>query len=275
MAADARKFVECLSGALRQAAAIAVALEGRVANRPKTGESTAVKAALTLADTASQEALLVPLFEMFPEVEVEAEEDTPTVSLFSRGGDAKVVIDPIDGTLRSYLGGDGPYGVMAGLAVDGRYEGALVALPRERRFFEAVRGGGARMAHEDAPWEAALLSREGRGVIVSHEMPKPVVSKLIELGYEPSNGSGGAIAVAPLVPGFCGGLRLAKGPLGVSIRGRIGVLIAAEAGALLRGDGGAPFPDSVDVASRALLVARDAEVMRDLEVALGEAGSRG
>ena len=56
-------FIGALAPALRQAASIARALEGRVANRPKRGEASAVKAALTVADTAAQEALLVPLYE--------------------------------------------------------------------------------------------------------------------------------------------------------------------------------------------------------------------
>ena len=56
---DPDEFVRALAPALRQSASIARALEGRVANRPKRGEATPVKAALTIADTASQEALLV------------------------------------------------------------------------------------------------------------------------------------------------------------------------------------------------------------------------
>jgi hypothetical protein len=65
---DPEAFVRALAPALRQSASIARALEGRVANRPKHGEATPVKAALTIADTASQAALLVPLFEHFPSV---------------------------------------------------------------------------------------------------------------------------------------------------------------------------------------------------------------
>ena len=56
-------FISALAPALQQAASIARSLEGRVANRPKTGESTAAKAALTIADTACQEALLFCCFE--------------------------------------------------------------------------------------------------------------------------------------------------------------------------------------------------------------------
>ena len=126
---DPEAFVRALAPALRQSASIARALEGRVANRPKRGEATPVKAALTIADTASQEALLVPLFEHFPSVRLAAEEDTPSTACFARSGPELVVIDPIDGTLRFYLEGRGPYAVMIGLARDGAYDAALVALP--------------------------------------------------------------------------------------------------------------------------------------------------
>ena len=80
---DPEAFVRALAPALRQSASIARALEGRVANRPKRGEATPVKAALTIADTASQEALLVPLFEHFPSVRLAAEEDTPSTARFA------------------------------------------------------------------------------------------------------------------------------------------------------------------------------------------------
>ena len=51
---------------------------------------------------------------------LEAEEDTPSVSRFSESGDALVVIDPIDGTLRFDLEAKGPYAVMIGLAIGDR-----------------------------------------------------------------------------------------------------------------------------------------------------------
>jgi fructose-1,6-bisphosphatase/inositol monophosphatase family enzyme len=249
-------FVSALSPALRQAASIARALEGRVTNRPKDAELTDVKAALTVADTASQEALLVPLLERFPTVRLEAEEDTPSVARFAESSEALVVIDPIDGTLRFYLEGAGPYAVMIGLAIGGRYEAGLVALPRERLCFDAIRGSGARTIHADGTAEPVSLTEPtGKRIFVSHNLPAPVVERLSERGYEVAAASGGAISVAPLVPGVCAGLRLVReNPDGVSIRGRIGALIAAEAGALVMGAAG-PFPDPIDEPAEALLVA--------------------
>jgi fructose-1,6-bisphosphatase/inositol monophosphatase family enzyme len=262
-------FISALAPALQQAASIARSLEGRVANRPKTGESTAAKAALTIADTACQEALLVPLVERFPQVRLEAEEDTPSVARFSESGEALVVIDPIDGTLRFYLEGKGPYAVMIGLAIGNRYEASLVALPREQLCFDAVRGHGARVRSQHAAARSIRLGETtGNRILVSHNLPRSVVECLEGRGYEVAAASGGAISVAPLIPGVCAGLRLVREtPEGVSIRGRIGTLISAEAGALVMGQT-APFPSEIRVPAAALLIAPNQDILADLRQAL-------
>jgi fructose-1,6-bisphosphatase/inositol monophosphatase family enzyme len=268
-APDPSDFVEALAPALRQAASIARALEGRVVNREKDGEVTAIKAALTVADTASQEAILLPLLENFPRVMLEAEEDTPTAARFLESSDALVVIDPIDGTLHFYLERCGPYGVMVGLAIRNRYEAGLVALPRENLCFEGVRGRGARMILEDGTAKPCLMSEStGNRILVSYDLPSPAMELLRERGYEVSRASGGAISVAPLVPGVCAGLRVFRtNPEGVSIRGRIGALIAEEAGALVRGVDG-DFPSHIRERAPALLVASDAQHLEALQAAL-------
>ena len=48
------EFVELLTPGVRRAASIARSLEGRVPNRPKRGEVTAAKQALTVADTQAR-----------------------------------------------------------------------------------------------------------------------------------------------------------------------------------------------------------------------------
>jgi fructose-1,6-bisphosphatase/inositol monophosphatase family enzyme len=267
-------FVTTLAPALRQAASIASTLEGRVANRPKQGEASDIKAALTDADTAAQEAILVPLHERFPNVHLAAEEDTPSVARFPLAGDGRVVIDPIDGTLRFYLEASGPYAIMVGLAIEDEYHAALVALPRENLFLDAVRGRGARIAKGESAPEPARLSAEGRAVLVSHDLPGPARACLEERGYEVHPASGGAISVAPLVPGVCAGLRLmSTAPGTVSIRGRIGALISIEAGAKVECESGDPFPRPIDAPARAMLVARDETVLVALRAALAAAGA--
>ncbi len=269
---DPEAFVRALAPALRQSASIARALEGRVANRPKPGEATAVKAALTIADTASQEALLVPLLEHFPTVRLAAEEDTPSTILFASEGPELVVIDPIDGTLRFYLEGAGPYAVMIGLARERVYEAALVALPRDELYFDAVRGRGARVAQRGSPPRSARAESTGKRVYVSHEVPETARECLRRRGFEVVPACGGAIAVAPLVPGACAGLRIVFEPEpDLSIRGRIGLLIAAEAGALVHTEGGAAFPLDIETRARAVMVAASPYELAALEAALSAA----
>jgi fructose-1,6-bisphosphatase/inositol monophosphatase family enzyme len=262
-------FVDAMAPALRQAASIARALEGRVAKGHKDGEATDIKAAVTVADTAAQEALLVPLLEHFPQVSLEAEEDTPTIEHFAESSDALVVIDPIDGTLRFYLEGLGPYAVMIGMALHGRYEAGLVALPRERISFDAVRGHGARVTHNDGTVQTSKISEStGNRVLISHDLPSPAVDLLRDRGYDVAPASGGALSVAPLIPGVCAGLRVVRtNPEGVSVRGRIGALIAAEAGAIVVGVGG-EFPSQIREPAPALLVASTQEHLQALKDAL-------
>ena len=269
---DLQRFVREIAPALRASAAVARMLEGRVANRPKRGEASPVKAALTVADTASQEALLGPLLAHFPEVRVEAEEDTPLVARFPRHSPFTVVIDPIDGTLRFYLEGLGPYAVLIGLAVEGEYRAALVALPREELYFEAVAGEGARAARGDGAFEALRCAPSGNRVLVSHDLPGPAVESLLASGFEVAPASGGAIAVAPLVPGVRAGLRLALGSPALSIRGRIGALVSREAGARVVSESGEDLPLRLDAPARALLVAADADDLAALRAALAAVG---
>jgi len=264
----ASEFVKRLAPALRQAASIAQTLEGRVANQPKADEETDVKAALTIADSACQEALLVPLLDHFPDVVLAAEEDTPSVARFPESGDELVVIDPIDGTLRFYLECMGPYGIMIGLAVNGEYEAGLVALPRERLFFQAVRGSGACVSRGDGEPQAARFDPDGDRVLVTHDLPDDAVEFLRGKGFEVVPASGGAISVAPLMPGVRAGLRLVRSVPSVSIRGRIGALVSAEAGALLRCETGSEFPRQIEAPARALLLATNEKDLGILQEAL-------
>jgi hypothetical protein len=257
MRTDPQDFLAVMAPAVRQAASIARALEGRVQNRPKWGEQSAAKAALTLADSAAQEAILVPLRERFGGVALRAEEDTPWVAGFPANADEIVVVDPIDGTLRFYLEGEGPYAVMVGLVRERRYEAALVALPREGLFFEAARGGPARMARSGSEPREVRARGEGARILVSPNMPEPVLELLRGAGLEPSPACGGAIAVAPLIPGVRGGLREAAGGKSLSWQGRIGLLISEAGGGRAENAAGERFPQEVDAEERLLLVSAD------------------
>ena len=255
-----QRFVDVLGPALRQAAAVARALEGRVENRPKSGQASVQKAALTIADSAAQEAILATLLEHFPDVCLAA------VHAFPTEASARVVIDPIDGTLRSYLEARGPYATLIGLEIGGRYEAALVALPREGLFFDGVRGGEARRTRPGGPARPWTAQSTGERIVVSHELPEPLgsrahhrrlIERLRRAGFEIWFGCGGAISVAPLLPGFCAGLRFNPRYDTISIRGRIGVLVTRAAGGFVWCEEGSPFPERLDAPARALLTAAD------------------
>ncbi|MEB2344107.1 MAG: hypothetical protein OZ948_05155 [Deltaproteobacteria bacterium] len=268
------EFVRTLAPALDQAAAIATALQGRVPNVPKAGESTAVKAALTIADTAAQEALLVPLLARFRAVRLEAEEATHSVELFTGAAPShRIVVDPIDGTLHFYLAGRGLYAVMAGFAIAERFEAAVVALPREALRFEAVRGGGARRARPGGTSEPARCTTSGNRLFLSDGVPDAIEARLCAEGFAIDRACGGAVALAPLVPGVRGGLRVSKYAT-ISARGRIPTLIAREGGALVETAAGEPFPDSLDAPATSLVVASDRETAAAIQKAL-RAGSSG
>jgi len=252
---------------MAQAAAIASALEGRVPNVGKAGEDSAVKAALTIADTAAQEALLVPLLGAFRDVRLEAEEDTRSVALFTGRDARRVVIDPIDGTLHFYLGARGPYAVMAGLALHDRYEAALVALPREGWLFDAVRNEGARRRQlQDGAIESLARAAGGDAVLLTDGVPERVAERLRASGFDVRRACGGAVAIAPLLPGVRGGIRVATET--ISTRGRIGLLIATEAGAIVETGTGEPFPAAIDAPVASLVVASEPAVARELGAAL-------
>ena len=193
------------------------------------------------------------------------------MSRFPTEGDAAVIIDPIDGTLHSYLEGSGPYSVIVGLALQGIYRAAVVGLPREGLFFAASVNGGARMARAGGPVRSARVDAAGARVLVAHGTPAPVVECLREQGFDPVPSSGGAVSVAPLIPGVRAGLRFVPSGAGISIRGRVGALISREAGAFVRGRHGASFPEDMESQAPALLVAATESDLALLDQALDAA----
>ena len=267
-----RGTIDALAPAMRRAAELARVLEGRVANRPKLGEVSPVKAALTTADTAVQETLLRALHETSPNVALEAEEDTPSVAAFASDGEELVVIDPIDGTLRFFLEALGSYSILLGLAVHDVYQAAHVALPREGVYIDAVRGEGARIATGDSLPARAEVRADGSRVLISHDLPGAAVEVLLAAGFTVAPASGGAISVAPLLPGVCGGLRYMPGG-NVSVRGRIGALASREAGARVCADDGSPFPEDIRAPRSTLLVAADDDTLATLRAAAAAAQS--
>jgi hypothetical protein len=144
-----------------------------------------------------------------------------------------------------------------------------VALPREGLFLRAVRGGPALGAAPDHAERPVRAEAEGDVVLVSHGLPDPVAERIRAAGFVPAPACGGAIAVAPLLPGVRAGLRIAPDASGISVRGRIGALISAAGGAQLEDEAGRPFPEAIEAPARALLVTASEADRRLLRSAVG------
>ena len=258
----ARDFVECMTVPVWQAMAAVRLLEGRVANRPKADANSPAKAALTDADCVSQEILLTALRAHFPEVEIDAEEETAAAARFaSNRSDYTVVIDPIDGTLR-YLRQDGLYAILVGLEHRGRAEGALVGLPQLGLLLRAVRGGGAEIASHGGRFGRAAISKAGSRALVSWGIGPDVEQRLRDRGLELETAAGAALGVAPLLEGVVGGVRIVSDPNGLSRRTWIALLVSLEAGCKVEALSGV-FPERFETGLRGMVVAAtDAELAR-------------
>lgn len=263
-----REFVERMTLPVQQAMAAVRWLEGRVRNRPKSDESTPEKAALTDGDCVSQEILLVALRAHFPDVSVMVEEDTPTAEAFASNSAAEtVVIDPIDGTAR-YLRGDGPYAILVGLEREGVVEASLVALPQFGVIARAVRGGGTEISVADGKFARAEVRRRGTQLLVSHGLRQDVRARANAALLKPIVAAGGAIGIAPLVDGCCGGLRIAADAIGVSRRAWISALPTLEAGGCVEALEG-PLPARFEPGVAGVLVASSAREVAQLRELLG------
>lgn len=253
MRIDAREFVERMTLPVWQASAAARWLEGRVENTPKRGQENDEKSALTDADCVSQEILLVALREFFPQVELEAEEDTPGVAAFAGNrSDDRVVLDPIDGTLR-YVQRDGLYSIIVGLEREGRADAAVIAVPQEHVVVRAVRGGGAELSHAQGPFRPARLDG-GERLLVSHRLSDAAESDFRGRGLQLMKAAGGAIGVAPLLEKTLGAIRISKRVGGLSRRAWISALPTQEAGGAVASLEG-PFPERYSDGVRTVLLA--------------------
>lgn len=139
----ARRFVDVLCAAAWQAGAVAQHLQGHVRNVGKQSSGTPESDALSVADLATQDVLLLRLAESFAGIAVDAEEDTKIVQRFVPAAPHRplIVLDPIDGSL-NYLDNSPDYAVMGALIEHDRYLASVVHFPALDATYWAVRGGG-------------------------------------------------------------------------------------------------------------------------------------
>lgn len=144
---DRRAFHNLALARVREVARYQKAMCGKVENLGKAAQSnidaTHVHTALTYMDMFTQDYLMVPLFERFPQLVPCVEETTGMKLRYQDNQSADVLIlDPIDGT-DAYTRGQRDYSIMVGLLSDGELTVGLGFYPETGEAYGAIKGEGA------------------------------------------------------------------------------------------------------------------------------------
>jgi fructose-1,6-bisphosphatase/inositol monophosphatase family enzyme len=123
---------------------------GKVTNQPKESDLPPEQVresstAHTIVDDLVQDVSLQILHSAFPGVAVNAEEDTPRVSLFSSNKQAFCFhLDPLDGTL-AYTRNRDDFAIGAAFSDNLRFISSAIYFPAQDRLYLAERGGGVQI----------------------------------------------------------------------------------------------------------------------------------
>ena len=228
------RFIEVFRAAALQAGAVARRLQGEIRSRSKRGHSPESEA-LSAADLACQDVLLLRLAEAFPDAAMDAEEDTQSARMFLPLAPKRplIVVDPIDGSL-NYLRGAKAYAVMAAWITDGRYLASVIYFPAWRVMYWAeAHKGSYRQRDGETPEPAAWTDLPSR-ILVPPRTPQAARGRLQAIGYDVEISRCSAVdATGPALGGAVGSASL----LPPDRRRAIGFLLAREAG------GSVMFPD--------------------------------
>ena len=180
----AERFLECFLPAALQAGAVARRLQHGVRLEQKGGR-TPESAALTAVDLATQDVLLLALHRAMPEVAVDAEEDTDSVTLFAPESSTRalVVIDPVDGTL-NYARQSQDYAVMGALLLEDRFVATVVVFPAWGETYWAKKGAGCWLQRGGGEPERVRIGDAPRVVLVPPGVSRSWRAALADQGYE-------------------------------------------------------------------------------------------
>jgi len=228
------RFIEVFRAAALQAGAVARRLQGEIRPRSKEGDNPESEA-LSAADLASQDVLLLRLADAFPHAAVDAEEDTQTARLFPPPAPEQplIVVDPIDGSL-NYLRGAKAYAVMAAWIAGGQYLASVIYFPAWRIMYWAEAHKGCYRQRDGGTPEPAAWTNLPRRILVPPRTPQAARRRLQALGFDVKVSHCSAVDSAGPALGRAVG---SAGLLAPDRRRAIGFLLACEAG------GSVMFPD--------------------------------
>lgn len=259
-----------LASAVRLASITARRLQGKVLNDGKPGrvfddDSEALiakRSAKTIVDEIVQEQILLAASEVLDPalLTVDAEESTPSLSLFTGAqGSPTLIIDPVDGTAE-YIAGLTNYSICVALADSGIVRIAIVYFPA-RDVFYCLSPDGSRFTHEFlergiSKLEDLKVAPNSRSRVVFHNsrVPGGVLDRLKESGLTPIDDTHQNLGCPDAI------LRVAKGEalayvahtrqmrdmlLGAILQGADGLCALDWSGAALRWPNGGRVPRAV------------------------------
>ena len=150
---DYKKFYDLIVPRLFEVSVYQKMMCGKVENLGKNAQSnvtqTDIHGALTYLDQFTQDYILLPIYQRWPNLVPLVEEDTGLKSNnLNNVSDYSLIMDPIDGTA-FYIRGDSDYSIMLGLMHKGEMELAIICYPEDNLIVAAVRGQGAWVQKKD------------------------------------------------------------------------------------------------------------------------------
>ncbi len=143
---DYQTFNDLLVSRLFEVSSYQRIMCGKVKNIGKNAQTnvsqTDIHCSLTYLDQFTQDYLLIPIYQRWPDLVPLVEEDTGLKRHhINNSSDHILIMDPIDGTA-FYIRGEKDYSIMIGLMRDGEMELGLICYPEDDIVIGAIKGEG-------------------------------------------------------------------------------------------------------------------------------------
>lgn len=155
---DYNEFYDLVVPRLFEVSSYQTMMCGKVENLGKNAQNnvtqTKIHGALTYLDHFTQDYLLIPIYQLWPDLIPLVEEDTGLKrNKLNNESEYALIMDPIDGTA-FYLRGERDYSIMLGLMHKGKIELGIICYPENGLIFAAIKGQGAWMHTKDGTLSA-------------------------------------------------------------------------------------------------------------------------
>lgn len=150
---DYQKFYDLVVPRLFEVSEYQKLMCGKIENQGKDAQSDVtqnnIHGALTYLDQFTQDYLLIPIYQRWPDLVPLVEEDTGLKrNYINNVSDYSLIMDPIDGTA-FYIRGDSDYSIMLGLMYKGEMVIAVICYPEDDLIIAAIKDQGAWIEKKD------------------------------------------------------------------------------------------------------------------------------